>query len=151
MDETFVATPLGEPEIRDGRETYRFVAFHKVVHFNGDTYVCGGIFTSFFVRSEFYKQTRIVASNGGTIKYGLVGFSRFEAPIDQLRIPRTRPPGVTEEEAFIKELWQARIPADVALFKGERADCLRSRRAWRDAWADGRSRFSMPTKIRITE
>lgn len=151
VDNGFVATPLGAPETRDGKRTYPFIAFHKVVQFNGDTYVCGGLFGALAVREEFIRKARIVASDGTVLKTGLTSFTKLNVPNEKRKTSGSGAPDPAEAAAFLEEMFSARLPAEPASFKGRNAGCERSRKKWRDVWADGKSVFTMPERLRINE
>lgn len=151
IDDSFVVTPFGPSGKAGGQQTYVMLALHKVVTSGGRTFVCGALYGTLFLNRKFIQQAEIITSDGTRIKKGLTRFSRLsstneqKANVGQIRDAHRRA-GTTPT---LEELLIRPITDDPRQFSGQEAKCARSFKKWRPAFADGRSVFTMPSRVLV--
>lgn len=146
VDREFVTTPLGPPGGEGGKLVYAFIAMHKVINFEGSTYVCGLIFGGSQLNSRFFRFAKIIASDGTRLRTGL---TRFPNTLTNAQFAER--PELKRRRQAGRSLGVSRGVArnDIRQFEGQQASCVRSRKKWRDVFADGKSVFTMPSKVSV--
>lgn len=143
IDNDFVVTPFGPQGMLNRHQTYVMLALHKVVNIEGKTFVCGALYGTLFLNKKFVQQAKIIASDGVTIRTGLTRFSRLSVTNEEIANARR---GIVGGPfvSFIRP-----IKSDVRQFRGQAAKCVRSRKAWRDVFGDGKSLLTMPSRVLV--
>ncbi|WP_227271732.1 hypothetical protein [Roseobacter weihaiensis] len=145
IDDSFVVTPFGPGDKAGGQQTYVMLALHKVVNFDGRTFVCGGLYGTALLNKKFIQQAQIIASDGTRIKQGLTRLSRLSQTNEQrAEVQRgVRPTG------SLTDILMRPITPGANQFSGQEAKCIRSWKSWRAVFGDGKSVFTMPSRVLV--
>ncbi|MEM1350915.1 MAG: hypothetical protein AAGF27_01145 [Pseudomonadota bacterium] len=138
LDEGFVITAYGTDT--SGNKA-SMVVWHKVMQYDGKTFVCGAIHAPGSLPRKFIELARINASDGTRLRRGLTGFTVFT------KNPSTGSSRGPDGNLHGSSLQP--IAPDTKTYLGQPAKCLRSRKTWKASFADGRSVFEMPDQVRI--